>query len=146
MNAPNIWFPTSASSSEFLEHQSRRERERCLYFAMVTGTHYRTKTPPDQQPANRAQGTEEDKKYLQGFQVWSLKCAARFVYERMVSPTVYSVWWCVVSGGVNRGWFGRSVGLWDSWVGGFRFCGWWTLWGCVGSLFLEGLASSDEFG
>ena len=29
-----------------------RERERNLYFSVVTGTHYGTKTPPGQQPTN----------------------------------------------------------------------------------------------
>ena len=31
--------------------RNERERERDLYFSVVTGTHYGTKTPPDQQPA-----------------------------------------------------------------------------------------------
>ena len=34
----------------------QRERERDLYFSVVTGTHYRTKTPPDQQPATLCTG------------------------------------------------------------------------------------------
>ena len=34
------------------------ERERDLYFPVVTGAHYGTKTPPGQQPAGRAQGTK----------------------------------------------------------------------------------------
>jgi hypothetical protein len=33
-----------------------REREKDLYSAVVTGTHYGTKTLPDQQPACYAQG------------------------------------------------------------------------------------------
>ena len=36
--------------------EGQRERESNLYFAMVTGTHYRTKTPPDQQPTNPSAG------------------------------------------------------------------------------------------
>ena len=31
---------------------SNRERERDLYFSVVTGTRYGTKTPPGRQPAN----------------------------------------------------------------------------------------------
>ena len=92
--------------SEFillLRRERERERERFLFFAVVTGTHYGTKTPPDQQPANRAQGTEQDEKYLHEFQVWSSRYAAWFVYKGMGSPTVYTVRWCVVSGGMNRG-------------------------------------------
>ena len=33
-----------------------REREMNLYSAVVTGTHYRTKTPPGQQPAKPSAG------------------------------------------------------------------------------------------
>ena len=41
----------------------RRERERNLYFPVVTGTHYRTKTPPDQQPMRLSQGYDETRLY-----------------------------------------------------------------------------------
>jgi hypothetical protein len=33
-----------------------RERERHLYSSVVTGTHYGTKTPPDQQPTKLCAG------------------------------------------------------------------------------------------
>ena len=42
-----------------------RERERNLYFSMVTGAHYGTKTPPDQQPTKLSQGYNETRQYLQ---------------------------------------------------------------------------------
>ena len=42
-----------------------RERERNLYFSMVTGMHYGTKTPPDQQPTKVSQGYDETRRYLQ---------------------------------------------------------------------------------
>jgi hypothetical protein len=45
--------------------RSKRERERDLYFSVVTGTHYGTKTPPDQQPACHAQGYDKTDVYLQ---------------------------------------------------------------------------------
>ena len=35
---------------------SQGERERDLYFSVVTGTHYGTKTPPDQQPTKLCAG------------------------------------------------------------------------------------------
>ena len=41
------------------------ERERNLYFSVVTGTHYGTKTPPDQQPTKVSQGYDETRHYLQ---------------------------------------------------------------------------------
>ena len=63
----------------------RRERERDLYFSMVTGTHYGTKTPPGQQPANLCAGGREVI-YLHGFQVWSLsRYAVRFSMRWYVS-------------------------------------------------------------
>ena len=34
----------------------RREKERGLYFSVVTGTHYGTKTPPDKQPNSHRRG------------------------------------------------------------------------------------------
>ena len=40
------------SSDVGLDGASERERERYLYFSVVTGTHYGTKTPPGWQPAN----------------------------------------------------------------------------------------------
>ena len=43
--------------------QRERERERNLYFPVVTGTHYGTKTPPDQQPTRLSQGYDETRLY-----------------------------------------------------------------------------------
>ena len=37
---------------ETWSQRRERERERNLYFSVVTGMHYRTKTPPGQQPMN----------------------------------------------------------------------------------------------
>ena len=45
--------------------EDEREREKNLYFSVVTGTHYRTKTPPDQQPTELSQGYDETRCYLQ---------------------------------------------------------------------------------
>jgi hypothetical protein len=45
--------------------QMERERERDLYFSMVTGRHYGTKTPPDQQPVCHTQGYNKTDIYLQ---------------------------------------------------------------------------------
>ena len=50
-----------------------RERERDLYFSVVTGTRYGTKTPPDQQPAKLSAGGMTRRDYLHGLQVWSSK-------------------------------------------------------------------------
>ena len=36
--------------------EGRSERERDLYLSVVTGTHYGTKTPPDQQPTKLCAG------------------------------------------------------------------------------------------
>ena len=48
-----------------LESPTDMEREKNLYFPVVTGMHYRTKTPPDQQPTKLSQGYDETRRYLQ---------------------------------------------------------------------------------
>ena len=52
-----------ASLLHILHTRRERERERNLYFSVVTGTHYRTKTPPDQQPMKVLQGYDETRRY-----------------------------------------------------------------------------------
>ena len=66
------WFvgPTSRLCKLF---NRRRERERNLYFSVVTGTHYGTKTPPDQQPTKLSQGYGETRRYLQYVYGYGLK-------------------------------------------------------------------------
>ena len=60
---PLIYFPDSTSSSPMVVSRTishapahRGERERETYFSVVTGTHYRAKTPPDQQPTKLCAG------------------------------------------------------------------------------------------
>ena len=58
---PSPWFPRSVSMSRVLPLMNlHRERERHLYFSVVTGTHYGTKTSPDQQPTKLCAGVSAD--------------------------------------------------------------------------------------
>ena len=49
------------------------ERHIYLYFSVVTGMHYGTKTPPGQQPMKLSAGDMMRGDYLHGLQVWSFK-------------------------------------------------------------------------
>src|SRR5258706_5702927 len=80
------------------------ERERSIFF-VVTGTHYRTKTPPDQQPTNSCRGYDKKGGYLQD------------IFSSMVSRVRCLVqcmtWWALLLfvlavGGVSH-WVGRVV-------------------------------------
>ncbi len=51
-----------------------REREREIYLSVVTGTHYGTKTPPDQQPTNPNAGGMSEIYMLQALPGWLGVC------------------------------------------------------------------------
>ena len=53
----------TSSLQSYLQGYDKRERERNLYFPMVTGLHYGTKTPPDQQPMRLSQAYDETRLY-----------------------------------------------------------------------------------
>jgi hypothetical protein len=58
---------------------------------VVTGTHYRTKAPPDQQPACYAQGYSKTGGYLQYVSSMAsrVRCLVEYVVRYALSSSVY---------------------------------------------------------
>src|SRR5258706_14541345 len=88
-------------------------RERDLYFSVVTGTHYWTKTPPDQQPTNPCAGVMRRRGGMISSMVSRGRCLVR-----------YMTWWALLLfvlavGGVSHwliGLGGSDVGTVGPWL------------------------------